>query len=164
MRKKLKYYLIIGIILLCAGCASSKKTGNAPVIIEEKVVEKTIIKDSIIVRDSVVITPIERIVDIVPQYDTLHLQTSLAKSKAWIDTTTHTLKGEITNKKQAQNKNRTEVKYINRVDTVFIEKPTPYEVKVEVPYIPAIYKYSLWFSIAVMAFVLRGILIKIKGL
>lgn len=159
MKEKLKYFWIIGIILLCAGCASQKS-----VVVQSKEEVKTILRDSLIIRDSVVITPIERIVDIVPQYDTLHLQTSLAKARTWVDTTTHTLKGEITNKEQTQNKNRTEIKYIHRTDSVVIEKPIPYEVKVEVPYIPTIYKYSLWFSIAIIAFVLGRLFLKIKRL
>jgi hypothetical protein len=152
MKEKLKYFWII---LLCAGCASSN-----PVVVKSKEKVKTILRDSLIIRDSVVITPIERIVDIVPQYDTLHLQTSLAKSKAWIDTTTHTLKGEITNKKQEQNKNRTEVKYINRVDSVFIDKPIPYPNPV--PYVPKVCKWSMVFSIIVLLVVFGTIIWKLK--
>lgn len=157
MKKKLKYFWIIGIILLCAGCASQKS-----VVVQSKEEIKTILRDSVVIMDSVVITPIERIVDIVTQYDTLHLQTSLAKSKAWVDTTTHTLKGEITNKKQTQNKNRIEVKYINRVDSVFIKEPIPYPEPV--PYIPKIYKWSMGFSIVVILFIIGFIIWKIKGL
>lgn len=157
MKKKLKYFWIIGIILLCAGCASQKS-----VVVQSKEEVKTILKDSVVIRDSIVIIPIECIVDVVPQYDTLHLQTSLAKSKAWIDTTTHTLKGEIKNKEQAQNKNRVEIKYIHRTDSVFIEKPIPYPDPV--PYVPKIYKWSLGFSIIVLLVVFGVIIWKFKGL
>lgn len=148
--------LIFTLSLLFLSCASTK-----PAVVQSKEEVKTILRDSVVIRDSVIITPIERIVDIVPQYDTLHLQTSLAKSKAWIDTTTHTLRGEITNKKQAQNKNRTEVKYINRVDSVFIEKPIPYPDPV--PYVPKVYKWSMGFSIIVLLVVFGTIIWKIKG-
>ena len=149
--------IIFGIILSFYGCCSTK-----PIVVQYKEEIKTILRDSLIIRDSVVITPIEHIVDIVPQYDTLHLQTSLAKSKTWVDTTTHSLRGEITNKKQTQNKNRIEVKYINRVDSVVIEKPIPYPDPV--PYVPKIYKWSLGFSILVILFIIGGIIWKIRRL
>lgn len=139
------------------GCAAQKS-----VVVQSKEEVKTILRDSVVIRDSIVITPIERIVDIVPQYDTLHLQTSLAKSKAWVDTTTHSLRGEITNKEQTQNKNRIEVKYVNRVDSVFIEKPIPYPNPV--PYVPKVYKWSLGFSIAVILFIIGFIILKIRRL
>lgn len=151
----MKKILIFTLSLLFMGCASTK-----PAVVQSKEEVKTILRDSVVVRDSVVITPIERIVDIVPQYDTLHLQTSLAKSKAWVDTTTHSLRGEITNKEQTQNKNRIEVKYVNRVDSVFIEKPIPYPNPV--PYVPQVYKWSLWFSIAVILFIFGAIIWKLK--
>lgn len=147
----------ITIILLTTACATQKS-----VVVQSKEEVKTILRDSLIIRDSVVITPIERIVDIVPQYDTLHLQTSLAKSKAWVDTTTHSLRGEITNKEQTQNKNRIEVRYVNRIDSVFIEKPIPYEVIKEIKYVPKAYQYSMGFSIIVLLAVFGTIIWKIK--
>lgn len=151
----MKKIAIFTLFLLLMGCASQKS-----VVVQSKEEVKTILRDSVVIRDSIVITPIERIVDIVPQYDTLHLQTSLAKSKAWVDTTTHSLRGEITNKEQTQNKNRIEVKYVNRVDSVFIEKPIPYPDPV--PYVPKVYKWSLWFSIIVLLAVFGTIIWKIK--
>lgn len=145
----------ITIILLTTACATQKS-----VVVQSKEEVKTILRDSLIIRDSVVITPIERIVDIVPQYDTLHLQTSLAKSKAWVDTTTHSLRGEITNKEQTQNKNRIEVRYVNRIDSVFIEKPIPYPNPV--PYVPKVYKWSMGFSIIVLLAVFGTLIWKLK--
>lgn len=145
----------ITIILLTTACATQKS-----VVVQSKEEVKTILRDSLIIRDSVVITPIERIVDIVPQYDTLHLQTSLAKSKAWVDTTTHSLRGEITNKEQTQNKNRIEVRYVNRIDSVFIEKPIPYPNPV--PYVPKAYQYSMGFSIIVLLVIFGTIIWKLK--
>lgn len=151
----MKKIVLFTLCLLFIGCASQKS-----VVVQSKEEVKTILRDSLIIRDSVVITPIERIVDIVPQYDTLHLQTSLAKSKAWVDTTTHSLRGEITNKEQTQNKNRIEVRYINRIDSVFIEKPIPYPNPV--PYVPKVYKWSMGFSIIVLLAVFGTIIWKLK--
>lgn len=54
--------------------------------------------DSLRVRDSVVIIPAEKEADIALPTDTLRLETSLAKAKAWVDTTTNTLKGILQNK------------------------------------------------------------------
>lgn len=142
-------------LFIMIGCATTK-----PNIITPKEEIKITLRDSVVIKDSIVITPIERIVDIVPQYDTLYLQTSLAKSKAWVDTTTHSLRGEITNKEQAQNKNRIEVKYINRVDSVIIEKPIPYPEPE--PYVPKVYKWSLGFSIIVLLAVFGTIIWKLK--
>jgi hypothetical protein len=161
MKEKLKYFWII---LLCAGCASSKKVGNTPVIIEEKVVEKTIIKDSIIYKDSIVYIPQEKVVNVTPQLDTLKMEIEVAEAKAYLDNTNMTLRGELKSKKATQKEIVEITKIVEKVDSVFIDKPTPYEVKVEVPYIPTIYKYSLWFSIAVMAFVFGRLLMKIKRL
>ena len=149
-----KIYIIL-ILLFFVGCATTKSN-----IITPKEEIKITLRDSVVIKDSVVIIPIEHIVDIVPQYDTLHLQTSLAKSKAWVDTTTHSLRGEIINKEQTQNKNRIEVKYINRVDSVVIEKPIPYPDPV--PYVPKVYKWSLGFSIIVLLAVFGTIIWKLK--
>lgn len=59
-------------------------------------------KDSIRYVDSTVIIPVERYVDIVRSYDTLELETSQAKAKAWVDSIF--LRGEIENKAIVQYK------------------------------------------------------------
>lgn len=143
------------ILLGICGCSTIKY-----VPIESETIEKVVIRDSVIVRDSIVVIPIERMVDVVPKYDTLSLETSLAKSKSWVDTTTHTLKGEILNKEQKQNRDRTEIKYIHRTDSVFIEKPVPYPDPV--PYVPKVYKWSMGFSIIVLLVVFGAIIWKLK--
>lgn len=94
--------------------------------------------DSLVIRDSTVIIPIERIRDVVPVYDTLKLETSMAMAEAYVDSTTHTLKGSIENKKGSQSK----VRYIDRVayrDTTII-KEIPVEVPVPEKYIPRFYR------------------------
>lgn len=138
------------------GCCSTK-----PTIITPKEEVKVIFKDSIIIKDSIRIIPVERIKDIVPEYDTLFLETSLAKSSTWIDTTTNSLKGFMENKKQFQQTERVIEKYIERTDTIKIVKPEPYPVPE--PYVPDIYKYSLIFSIIVILLIFGKIYSKIKG-
>ena len=87
-----KLISILLTLLLCIGCST---TTQIPV--------ETIInyKDSTLIHivDSIRYIPKERIVDVVPVYDSLTLETNMAKAKAWVDTTTHTLKGSLENKK-----------------------------------------------------------------
>ena len=103
------------------------------------------VRDSIVIHqiDSINWIPKERIVDVVPEYDTLHLESSMAKAEAYIDTVTHTIKGKLENKKGITEK----IKYIERVeyrDSIQI-KEIPYAVEVEVvktkhPF----YEWVLW--------------------
>ena len=83
--------------------------------------------DSVVLKDSVVVIPTERIVDIVPWYDTLRMATSISESKAWVDTANHTIKGELKNKQGKL----VEIKYVDRVvkrDSI-VEKEVPVYVK-----------------------------------
>ena len=152
----MQLFSIILSFFLMVGCCSTK-----PTIITPKEEVKVIFKDSIIIKDSIRIIPVERIKDIVPEYDTLFLETSLAKSSTWIDTTTNSLKGFMENKKQFQQTERVIEKYIERTDTIKIVKPEPYPVPE--PYVPDIYKYSLIFSIIVILLIFGKIYSKIKG-
>lgn len=84
------------------------------------------------VKDSIVLIPVEKIVDIVPSYDTLKLETSLAKSKTYVDTLTHSLKGSIENKDKAQFQYKiVEVERLVEVRDTLIKTETK-EVPVEV--------------------------------
>lgn len=66
-----------------------------------KVIEREVYKDSLIyTTDTIAIdVPYEKVVWLVPALDTLKMETSVAKSTTWLDTTTCTLKGELENKK-----------------------------------------------------------------
>ena len=98
----------------------------------------TQIRDSVVVsyRDCTIVVPIERVVDIVRPYDTLFLSTSLAKAKAYIDTTTHTLKGEIENTQEVKYK----YIYVDKIKVkdslVYVDKPVPYPVEKTVKVVP----------------------------
>lgn len=83
--------------------------------------------DSVRLKDSVVIIPTERIVDIVPWYDTLHLESSISYSDAWIDTNYHIIQGQLVNKKGQL----VEVKYVDRwkVRDSIVEKEIPIYIK-----------------------------------
>ena len=124
--------------------------------------EVTSHKDSIRIRDSIIVIPIERIVDIVPAYDTLKMETTQARAKAYVDTTLHLLRGSIENKDKAKTEVREVVRFVERTDTLYIEKPVPYEVEKQVRYVPAIYKLSLIFMIATIVLTVIRLILRYK--
>ena len=146
MIKRFNIFLFIIYIIFILSFIGCSTTRYVPVKGVEK--EVTNYKDSIRIRDSIVVIPVERIVDIVPQYDTLKLETTQARAKAYVDTTLHLLRGSIENKNKAKTEVREVVKFVERTDTLYIEKPVPYEVEKKVRYVPSIYKLSLIFMIA----------------
>ena len=118
-------YLILPIILIIIGCSPIRKT-----IITEKV--QVVQRDSTVLRDSVIITPVEKVVEIAP--DTLYMETSLAKARAYFDTTICMLKGNMENKQQLVQKIAYREKTVFRDSLVY--KPVPVEVEKPVEYIP----------------------------
>ena len=148
---------IILLFLSLAGCATQT---HIPIETKYEIVKK----DSTVfnIKDSVVIVPVERIIDIVPVYDTLRLETTLAKSEAYIDTTLHLLRGKIENKKQFAQHTHKEEKETVKTDNAYVEKPVPYEVVVEKPYIPKFYKFTLYWFIATVILLILGIYLKFK--
>ena len=155
--KHFNIFLFILFLLTFIGCSTTR---YVPV----KEIEKEVInyKDSIRIRDSIVVIPVEKIVDVVPAYDTLHLETTQAKAKAYVDTTLHLLRGSIENKDKAKTEVREVVKFVERTDTVYVEKPVPYEVEKKVRYVPAIYKLSLIFMIATIALTVIRLILRYK--
>ena len=114
--------LLLSIIISSCGASSNLPPANNDVHV----------RDSIVIHqvDSVVYTPVEVIKDIVPIYDTLKLNTSLAEAEAYVDTSLHVIRGSIKNKKGITEK----IKYLDRVeyrDSIKIEQ-VPYPVEVEV--------------------------------
>lgn len=109
--------------------------------------EKTVYvyKDSVITRDSTVLIPKEYYRDFTSILDTLHLETSNASSKSWVDTTSRVITGFIESKDNIKYKYITKTEYITRDSLVTVN--VPYEVVKEVRYIPNIYKLSLYWLI-----------------
>ena len=157
MIKHFNIFLFIVFLLSFVGCSTTR---YVPVKEVEK--EVTNHKDSIRIRDSIVVIPVERIVDIVPIYDTLKMETTQAKAKAYVDTTLHLLRGSIENKDKAKIEVREVVKFVEKIDTLYIEKPVPYEVEKQVRYVPAIYKLSLIFMIAAIVLTVIRLILKYK--
>lgn len=159
MIKHFNIYLFILFLLSFVGCSTTR---YVPV----KETEKEVVnyKDSIRIRDSIVVIPVERIVDIVPQYDTLKLETTQAKAKAYVDTTLHLLRGEIENKGETKTEIREVVKFVEKTDTIYIEKPVPYEVEKRVRYVPSFFKFTALFFVGVILLIIIRIVLKFKGL
>ena len=153
------FILFTVFLLSFMGCSTTR---YVPVKVPEK--EVTNHKDSIRRRDRIVVIPVERIVDIVPAYATLKLETTRAKAKAYVDTTLHLLRGSIGNKDKAKTEVREVIKFVERTDTIYIEKPVPYEVEKRVRYVPAFFKFTALFFVGVILLIIIRIVLKYKGL
>ena len=122
--KKIGIWVLI--LILVASCGLIKQV---PVNTTTETIYNYI--DSLIFRDSVVLIPKYTVKDVVPFYDTLDLETDLAKAKAFVDTNTHTLKGEIQNKKEQQTKYIYKDRIIYRDSIRTVEKEVPVPVYVD---------------------------------
>lgn len=121
------------------------------------VTEKEYIKDTVKIKaDTVrVEIPKEVVVNVVPQLDTLKMETSVAESTAYLDTLTQTLKGSIKNKKTELQK---EIQVVEKIKVVEhkVEVPVPVEVvKKKTP------RWA-WWLLAIDACLLVGFLLKLK--
>lgn len=146
-------YFLSAIILLATlvGCAMIR-----PVPVQTEI--RYEIRDSLNLRDSTVLIPIEVVKDMVPPYDTLKMETTMAKAQAWVDTTTHTLKGALTNKQGVQ------YKYVYRDKIQYRDSLVYKEVPVEVEKIVKThYPYEKWLWIyVILSLVLAATYICIK--
>lgn len=91
--------------------------------------ETEYIKDTVKIKaDTVrVEIPVEVKVEVVPELDTLKMETSVAEAEAYLDTLTQTLKGTLKNKKTELQK---EIQVVEKIKFVEhkVEVPVPYEV------------------------------------
>lgn len=77
--------------------------------------------------------PVERVVEVVPEMDTLILRTSLAESKTWLDTTRRMLRGEIRNTKTSvQAEINVPENFHSRDSVATVEIPVTVEVEKKV--------------------------------
>lgn len=145
----LLFYFLLSILLtclvLCQGCRSIQY-----VPIKETVIEK----DTFIKLDSIIIElPYEVKNNNIPYNQKSVLETSLAKSTAYLDSTDNQLKHSLENKPQAKLDPDTVFKF--KIKEVY--KEIPVEVIKEVPYIPN------WAWITICLGVILAIL-KIKSI
>lgn len=153
---------IFALLMITMICFSFVGCGTTQVLAEKETIEKIVVKDSLIYRDSIVYIPQERIVEIVPQLDTLFMEIETAESKAYLDTTNMLLKGELKSKKKEVVKYQTIIEYRDRIDTVYIKEPQPYEVEVIKYKRDTIFWFSIIFNILVLVFIGLRIYLKLK--
>lgn len=117
-------------------------------------------KDSTVIsyKDSTIFVeiPKEVIRDVVPQYDTLIMETSVAKSVSFVDTLTHTLKGQLNNK-DAEVLYKT-IYLPSEEHIVYKDSIVTQEVPVEVEVIKKVYPKSwgwllAWFILSIVSII-----------
>ena len=108
--------------------------------------------------------PVETIKEVVPPMDSLKMETSVAEAKAWIDTATNTLKGEMKNKKtelsqpQVIYKERT----VYRDSLITKEVPVPVEVEKKVPFVPFFWRFLSVIGLIALLILTLKIIFKFK--
>lgn len=127
MKKLLLFPILFSIIMI--GCTTTK---YIPVQGEHKIEYR----DSIIhLKDTITVyLEKEKIVEIIPDIDTSMVETSVAKSTAYLDKDNKKLVHEIENKPSIKAKIDTVFVVVNK--TEYIKEPVIQEVPIEVPYIP----------------------------
>ena len=86
-----------------------------------------------ITKDSIIYTPVEVIKEVAPELDTLYMETSVAKAKAYLDTNLNTLQGEMKNKKEIIYKD----KIVYRDSIIIQKQEIPVEVEVVKKVVPS---------------------------
>lgn len=85
--------------------------------------------------------PVEVIKEVVPDMDTLKLETSVAVARAWANQSTRTLQGSIENKHTSLQKPvETKERIVYRDSIVTKQVPYPVEVIKEVKHVPWVYQ------------------------
>lgn len=155
-RKKIALWAYFGLVLqfLLIGCKASQPT----IIEKDKLVYIT--KDSTIYKDSIIYVPFESVKEITILYDTLVMETSLAKSKCYVDTVNNCLNGHIWNK-SAIHQHYTSVDNVSTKDSlIYIEKPVPYKVIEKERYVPRlVWACIIWAAISIL---ILGFVVYIK--
>ena len=117
---KTKLILFAWVAILACSCGTPKYI---------TVKEKEYIKDTVLIKaDTVKVDiPVEVKVNVVPELDTLKMETSVAEAEAYLDTLTQTLKSTL-KKKKAELKKEIHVVEKTKYVEHKVEVPVPYEV------------------------------------
>lgn len=173
MKNTLKSFILIFIILLTSlscfsSCGSLKQvpvTNNSSVIFKDSI----IIKDSVRLVDSIIYIkmPKEKVMDIISQIDTSFLETSIAKSEAYVDTNSLMIIHSLENKDAAlperivyKDRIITETKIEYR-DSI-VTQEVPVEVIVEKKVYPKTYWWLLGFFVIAFGIFIVKIYFKFK--
>lgn len=120
------------------------------------------IRDSVVLRDSTILTYInkERIVDVVPELDTLVMESTYAKSTSYLDTTTNTLKGILEQLDSVPVE--TKVLFKDRIITKekIVKEEIPVEIVKEKKVLPNIFFWSLGLNLIFVCYFLFKLKLK----
>lgn len=148
MRKALVFSASIALVF-CALIAVVFTACSTVKYIPVETIKEVHVRDSVYYRDTLVRVELEkaRLSDFVDPGDTLVLQTDLARSTAFIDTTRNVLRGTIENIKPYVEKPVPVKHKIEYRDTVITkEVPVPVEVEKPVKYVPFLVKLLAWIG------------------
>lgn len=141
------------VMLGIGGCSTVK---YVPIQTEERVE----VRDSLIyIRDTVTVEiPKEIVKEIVPSDTISILKTSVAMSEARLE------RGHLhhTLEQSGTIKTRLDTFYITRVEEKVVYQDRPVEVEVPVKYVPAFYKFCLWWFIGSVILIALWIVMKLK--
>ena len=128
----MKRLFILILLFVLVSCGTTK---YLPV----QTIEKIEYRDSLIYIKDTITIPIEKevIKEVMPSIDTSYLETSVAKSVAYLDTAKRQLHHTLTQEGEVKTIIDTffVVEYTDRI----VEKEVPVEVEVEKPYIPTFF-------------------------
>ena len=128
----MKRLFILILLLIAVSCGTTK---SIPV----QTIEKIEYRDSLIYIKDTITIPIEKevIKEVIPSIDTSYLETSVAKSVAYLDTAKRQLHHTLTQEGEVKTIIDTThiITYVDR----YIEKEVPVEVEIEKPYIPTFF-------------------------
>ena len=164
-----KIFIIISLFVLSIiGCGSLKQVpinNNTEVIYRDSL----ILRDSTRYIDSVIYVqiPREKVMEIISQIDTSYLETTVAKSVAYVDTNLLMIVHSLENRDTVlQEKIVYKDRYITETKTVYKDsiqiKEIPVEVEVEKIKYPKTYWYLLGFFIIVVGIFIVRLYLKFK--
>lgn len=156
----MKKIAIFTLFLLFMGCAATKPATvpiQSSTIIEYR--DTTIYLEKVIE----VPVPVERVVEVVPRFDTLRMETGVAKAECWADTTNRVLRGRMENKQTAL-KGKIDTCFVVEYVDRYTEKEVAVEVPVDIPYIPKFAWFCIIFTCCWAVLKIAKIIWKVKGL
>lgn len=156
----MKKIAIFTLFLLFMGCAATKP---ATVPIQSSTIIEY--RDTTIYLEKVIEVPmpVERVVEVVPRFDTLRMETGVAKAECWADTTNRVLRGRMENKQTAL-KGKIDTCFVVEYVDRYTEKEVAVEVPVDIPYIPKFAWLCIIFTCCWAVLKIAKIIWKVKGL
>lgn len=143
MKKLLKMNKLFSILIISLIIFSCSTYKNIP-ITNSKIIYQ---RDTITLVDSIIISPVEKVKDYTFNFDTLKLETSLAKSISYVDTSLMILKGELINKKNITNNIKYREKIVYKDSLIYKEIPIVVDKEVQ---IHPKYEIYLWITILLL--------------